>query len=273
MIGWNNVQEMTRFGMPGVFAHGTFDTWSPGYLMFMAATHNGISRLYETFGNGGSADTQERTLGGRHAAHLVQAESRARRVRWSLRNNNNYEQTGLLVSLNYVANNRVYFLATSTRRASARSRRRRPKVPRRTCCRPTIRAPARRPSCCACCRSRRVEISRATAAFTVNDCPCARSRRRVAAAAADVAAARAVARGGRRRRRDAAPAAPPAPPHADHARVPGGQLHRPHGPALLAHRRRAARLSVLGAERSAEDARTTTPAGRSPKASPCRPFA
>src|SRR4029077_18376602 len=32
------------------------------------------------------------------------------RVRWSLRNNNNYEQTGLLVSLNYIANNRVYFL-------------------------------------------------------------------------------------------------------------------------------------------------------------------
>src|SRR4051812_45757890 len=47
MIGWNNVQEMTRFGMPGVFAHGNFDTWSPGYLMFLAAMHNGISRLYE----------------------------------------------------------------------------------------------------------------------------------------------------------------------------------------------------------------------------------
>src|SRR5438046_1070754 len=61
LIGWNNVQEMTRFGMPGVFAHGTFDTWSPGYLMFIAATHNGISRLYETFGNGG-ADTLTRTL-------------------------------------------------------------------------------------------------------------------------------------------------------------------------------------------------------------------
>ena len=61
MIGWNNVNEMTRMGMPGVFAFGTFDTWSPGYLMFMAATHNGISRLYETFGNGGSADTRERT--------------------------------------------------------------------------------------------------------------------------------------------------------------------------------------------------------------------
>ena len=77
MIGWNNVSEMTKFGMPGVFTHGTFDTWSPGYLMFIAATHNGISRLYETFGNGG-ADTLERTLGAeRHVAHLVQAEPAA----------------------------------------------------------------------------------------------------------------------------------------------------------------------------------------------------
>ena len=64
--------------MPGVFAFGTFDTWSPGYLMFMAATHNGISRLYETFGNGGTADTQDRTLSRqRDVAHVVPAESAA----------------------------------------------------------------------------------------------------------------------------------------------------------------------------------------------------
>ncbi len=61
MLGWRNVADMTKLGMPGVFTHGTFDTWSPGYLMFIAAMHNGISRLYETFGNGG-ADTIVRTL-------------------------------------------------------------------------------------------------------------------------------------------------------------------------------------------------------------------
>ena len=77
MIGWNNVSEMTKFGMPGVFTHGNFDTWSPGYLMFIAALHNGISRLYETFGNGG-ADTVERDAASRRVrAHLVQAESAA----------------------------------------------------------------------------------------------------------------------------------------------------------------------------------------------------
>ncbi|MBP8274941.1 MAG: hypothetical protein KAY59_10950, partial [Acidobacteria bacterium] len=74
-------------------------------------THNGISRLYETFGNGGTADTQDRTLSANETARTWYKQNPPlSRVRWSLRNNNNYEQTGLLVSLNYVANNRVYFL-------------------------------------------------------------------------------------------------------------------------------------------------------------------
>jgi len=111
MLGWNNVQEMTRLGMPGVFTHGNFDTWSPGYLMFMAATHNGISRLYETFGNGGTAETVERTLSPTETARTwYRQDPPLPRVKWSLRNNNNYEQTGLLVSLSYFANNRAQFL-------------------------------------------------------------------------------------------------------------------------------------------------------------------
>ena len=111
MLGWNNVQEMTRLGMPGVFTHGTFDTWSPGYLMFMAATHNGISRLYETFGNGGTAETLERTLSPDETSRTwYRQDPPLPRVMWSLRDNNNYEETGLLVSLSYFANNRHQFL-------------------------------------------------------------------------------------------------------------------------------------------------------------------
>ncbi|HEY2824174.1 MAG TPA: hypothetical protein VGI83_01385, partial [Gemmatimonadales bacterium] len=111
MIGWNNVQEMTRFGMPGVFAHGDFDTWSPGYLMFIAATHNGISRLYETFGNGGTAETMDRTLSANETSRTWYRQNPPLpHVKWSLRNNNNYEETGILVSLAYIANNRQLFL-------------------------------------------------------------------------------------------------------------------------------------------------------------------
>ncbi|HET7217859.1 MAG TPA: M14 family zinc carboxypeptidase, partial [Vicinamibacterales bacterium] len=110
MIGWHNVSEMTKMGMPGVFTHGTFDTWTPGYLMFVAATHNGISRLYETFGNGG-ADTLERTLGANDTARTWYKQNPPLpKAKWSQRNNNNYQQTGLLVSLNHFADNKNLFL-------------------------------------------------------------------------------------------------------------------------------------------------------------------
>ncbi len=119
MIGWNNVQEMTRFGMPGVYAHGDFDTWSPGYLMFMAATHNGISRLYETFGNGGTAETEERTISPDETARTWYRQNPPlAHVQWSMRDNNNYEETGLLVSLSYFANNRQLFLRNFYQKAA-----------------------------------------------------------------------------------------------------------------------------------------------------------
>ena len=159
---------MTRWGMPGVFAFGTFDTWSPGYLMFMAATHNGISRLYETFGNGGTADTQERTLGANETSRTWYRQNPPLpRVRWSLRNNNNYEKTGLLVSLNYFANNRLYFLAQLLREEQAldpEGQDRRPGGVRLPANDPRLGAQA---ELLRVLQKQHVEISRATAAFTV----------------------------------------------------------------------------------------------------------
>ncbi|MFN7943328.1 MAG: M14 family zinc carboxypeptidase [Thermoanaerobaculia bacterium] len=110
LFGWSNVAEMTKWGMPGVYTHGDFDTWSPGYLMFLAALHNGVSRLYETFGNGG-ADTEVRQLDADdYARTWYRQDPPYPEVRWSQRNNNNYEQTGLLVSLAFAAQNRELLL-------------------------------------------------------------------------------------------------------------------------------------------------------------------
>ncbi len=110
LIGWNNVAEMTKMGMPGVFAHGTFDTWSPSYLMFIAASHNGISRLYETFGNGG-ADTVERELSpGQYERRWYRQNPPYPKAMWSQRNNNNYQQTGILISLAHFSANSKFFL-------------------------------------------------------------------------------------------------------------------------------------------------------------------
>lgn len=111
LFGWSNVGEMTKMGMPGVFTHGEFDTWSPGYLMFLAAMHNSVSRLYETFGNGG-ADTEVRELAPeQYARTWFRQDPPWPRVEWSQRNNNNYQQTGLLVALAFAAENRTQLLS------------------------------------------------------------------------------------------------------------------------------------------------------------------
>jgi hypothetical protein len=169
MIGWNNVQEMTRYGMPGVFAHGNFDTWSPGYLMFIAATHNGISRLYETFGNGGSADTQERILGPNDTQRSWFKQNPALpRVLWSLRNNNNYEQTGLLVSLNYIASNRYQILQNFYEKSKRSILKAKTEGPAAYVLTADERRPGAQAELLRILQKQRVEIQRATAPFSVS---------------------------------------------------------------------------------------------------------
>jgi Zinc carboxypeptidase len=168
MIGWRNVADMTKFGMPGVFTHGVFDTWSPGYLMFIAAMHNGISRLYETFGNGG-ADTEERTLDPEDYSRTWWRQNPPfPKTRWSQRNNNNYEQTGVLTSLHYFNENKRLFLKNFYLKA------------KRSVLKPSEEGPAayvlpgdepRGESQAALLhvlQKQGVEISRATSAFTVS---------------------------------------------------------------------------------------------------------
>jgi Zinc carboxypeptidase len=167
MIGWRNVADMTKFGMPGVFTHGVFDTWSPGYLMFIAAMHNGISRLYETFGNGG-ADTLERTLEPEEYARTWYRQNPPLpKTLWSQRDNNNYEETGLLTSLHYFNENKRLFLKNFYLKA------------KRSVAKPTAEGPVayilpaddpRTDSQAELLRvlqKQGVEISRATAAFTI----------------------------------------------------------------------------------------------------------
>jgi len=110
MLAYDNMAQMQNFGMPGAFTHGTFDTWSPGYLMFLATMHNGISRLYETFGNGG-ADTVKRVLSpDQYARTWYKPNPPYPTVLWSQRDNNNYEETALLTTLSYFAHNSKLFL-------------------------------------------------------------------------------------------------------------------------------------------------------------------
>ena len=105
------MSQLTKYGMPGVWTHGFVDMWSPGYVAFMSSNHNGMIRMYETFGNGGA------TTELRHIKPVADAaegpfgrEDQSKRewfrpdppypvVEWSMRDNTNYMETALITGL------------------------------------------------------------------------------------------------------------------------------------------------------------------------------
>src|SRR6185437_6040410 len=123
-LPWFSNFEMTKmiaYGMPGVWTHAFVDMWSPGYLGFMSSNHNGMLRMYETFGNAG-ANTMHRTVGGggrggegapggegagapagrgggMTAREWYRPLPPYRDVDWSMRDNNNFMETGALSAL------------------------------------------------------------------------------------------------------------------------------------------------------------------------------
>lgn len=90
--------QMAKFGMPGVWDFAYVDMWSPGYLAFMSSNHNGIIRMYETFGNDG-ATTMLRRIGGDSSRQWYRPWPPYKEVLWSLRNNTNYMETAALSAL------------------------------------------------------------------------------------------------------------------------------------------------------------------------------
>jgi hypothetical protein len=123
--------QFAKYGMPGVWTHGYVDMWSPGYLAFMSSNHNGMIRMYEIQGFSG-ANTQKLRLGGGEAggrggpagrggapapsAAAITAGRSNQSQRewfrpwpatgefdWSLRDNTNYGETGVLTALQYTS--------------------------------------------------------------------------------------------------------------------------------------------------------------------------
>ncbi len=97
------MSQMIKYGMPGVWTHGFVDMWSPGYLAFMSSNHNGMIRMYETFGNGG-ANTMKRRVAppegaGQTSREWYRPSPPYKEVEWSMRNNTNFMQTGVLSAL------------------------------------------------------------------------------------------------------------------------------------------------------------------------------
>jgi hypothetical protein len=94
------VNKLTAYGMPGVWHFGFVDMWSPGYLGFAAANHNGMLRMYEVFNQGGANTKKARLQGNQHTRQWYRPNpAPTGEVDWSIRNSINYAQTGLLTAL------------------------------------------------------------------------------------------------------------------------------------------------------------------------------
>ena len=109
-LAYYEIEEMTKRGVPGVWTHGFYDGWAPNYMFYVANGHNSIGRFYETFGNGG-ADTRMRNVPANSTSRTwFRPNPPLPRVRWSLRNNTNLMQSGVLLALKYTADNAEEFL-------------------------------------------------------------------------------------------------------------------------------------------------------------------
>jgi hypothetical protein len=110
-IAFHEVATLTSLGMPGVWTWGFGEGWAHIYADSVATNHNAIGRGYETFGNA-TAETVRRRLDPERQSYAGKPVTEAEWYRtwpppqafeWSLRNNVNYQQTGVLSALQYAA--------------------------------------------------------------------------------------------------------------------------------------------------------------------------
>ena len=105
------IEQFTKRGVPGVWTHGFYDGWAPNYMLYVATGHNAIGRFYETFGNGG-ADTRVRTLEPADTSReWYRQNPPLPKITWSMRDNTNMEESGLLFALGYTADHAQGFLS------------------------------------------------------------------------------------------------------------------------------------------------------------------
>jgi hypothetical protein len=104
-LAFQEITELTKRGLPGVWTHDFYDGWTPNYMFWVANGHNSIGRFYETYTSRG-ADCHTVKLPDRQTSvQWFRPNPPINGVRWCIRNNINYQQSALLVALNYMARN------------------------------------------------------------------------------------------------------------------------------------------------------------------------
>jgi Zinc carboxypeptidase len=109
-MAYNEIEQLTEKGVVGVWTHGFYDGWAPNYMFYVANGHNSIGRFYETFGNL-YPQTEDRTLKpSATSREWYRPNPPLAKVKWSLRNNINMQQSGLILALDYMAQHPQDFL-------------------------------------------------------------------------------------------------------------------------------------------------------------------
>jgi len=107
LLAYREVDELTKAGVPGVWTQGFYDGWAPNYAFYAANGHNAIGRFYETQTAG---DGSTRVISASADRAWFRPNPPLRSTLWSLRNNVNLQQSGVLVALNHVATLKDKFL-------------------------------------------------------------------------------------------------------------------------------------------------------------------
>ena len=110
-LAYHEITELTRRGLPGVWTHGFYDGWAPNYtLLAVANLHNSIGRFYETYTSSGAGCTTVRLQAADTARRWDRPNPPVNGLRWCIRSNINYQQSGALLALKYTADHRETFL-------------------------------------------------------------------------------------------------------------------------------------------------------------------
>ena len=109
MLAKNDVMEMTKRGVPGVWTYGFYDGWTPNYMFFIAHTKNAVGRFYEVASYG--PDNYTVNAGATTTSReWFRPNPPLPSINWGPRANTNIQQSALLFSLSHVAKNRETYL-------------------------------------------------------------------------------------------------------------------------------------------------------------------
>jgi hypothetical protein len=117
-LAYAEITDLTRRGLPGVFTYQFYDGWAPNYGLSIANLHNSIGRFYETYTSSG-ADCQNSVALPATATSVqwYRPNPPVNGIKWCIRSNVNYQQSGVLTALRHVADNRARYLENAVTKA------------------------------------------------------------------------------------------------------------------------------------------------------------